>query len=579
MNVFPTRDFVALIPVAILTVGALAVLLSEVFLVSGRRGYQASLTVIFAAVTAFAAVWEHTRGHVFDRQAVVDDFSAFVTVVVCASLALAALVGRSWLQARNAERGEFYALAMFGAAGMVLLGMATDLLVAFIAVEVMSLSTYCLAAYLRRGKRPSEAAFKYLVLGSISSALLLYGTALVYGATGSTLFADLPKGAGSPIYLAGLSLIAAGIAFKIAAVPFHAWTPDVYEGAPTPVTAFMAAGVKTAAFAFLARVFLSAQAGTVRSTAFAGIISALAVLTMIFGNLLALPQRSVKRMLAYSSIAHAGYLLVGLVSAGAAGAREGAVSSVLFYLAAYTATVIGAFAVVGALERRAAPGEEPADTWDLTRLAGLARRRPGLAFAMAVFMISLAGVPPTAGFIAKLLVFKAAISAQAYGLAIVGVLTSALGAYYYLRVVVYMYMRAPEPREPVEIPSVLGLVVAARATLERADHGERADGGHRVHAQVEEHARERLLAPTRGRRGDDADEQVAGVRDRRVREQALDVVLPERRHVGDGHRERRQDGEERAPRACAHRLRRTCRRQRPGARSTRDVPGSGACVP
>jgi len=196
---------------------------------------------------------------------------------------------------------------------------------------------------------------------------------------------------------------------------------------------------------------------------FVKVAAVLALLTMIFGNLLALPQRSVKRMLAYSSIAHAGYLLVGLVSAGAAGAREGAVSSVLFYLAAYTATVIGAFAVVGALERRAAPGEEPADTWDLTRLAGLARRRPGLAFAMAVFMISLAGVPPTAGFIAKLLVFKAAISAQAYGLAIVGVLTSALGAYYYLRVVVYMYMRAPEPGEEPALSPALSVALTASA--------------------------------------------------------------------------------------------------------------------
>jgi len=465
MNVFPTRDFAALIPVAILTVGALAVLLSEVFLVSGRRGYQASLTVIFAAVTAFAAVWEHTRGHVFDRQAVVDDFSAFVTVVVCASLALAALVGRSWLQARNAERGEFYALAMFGAAGMVLLGMATDLLVAFIAVEVMSLSTYCLAAYLRRGKRPSEAAFKYLVLGAISSALLLYGTALVFGATGSTLFADLPKGAGSPIYLAGLSLIAAGIAFKIAAVPFHAWTPDVYEGAPTPVTAFMAAGVKTAAFAFLARVFLSAQAGTVRSTAFAGILSALAVLTMIFGNLLALPQRSVKRMLAYSSIAHAGYLLIGVVAAAVAGGREKALSGILFYLAAYAVTAIGAFTVVGALERRSRGDEEAQDAWDLDRFSGLARKRPALAFAMAVFLLSLAGIPPTAGFLGKLYIFQAAVGAQLYGLAVLGLLTSAMGAYYYLRVLVYMYMRPAEGETEALSSTSMAFALAAAVAV------------------------------------------------------------------------------------------------------------------
>ena len=237
-------------------------------------------------------------------------------------------------------------------------------------------------------------------------------------------------------------MVAAGIAFKVAAVPFHAWTPDVYEGAPSPVTAFMAAGVKTAAFAVLARIFLgAAAAGAGTTAAVGGVLSTLAILTMIFGNLLALPQQSVKRMLAYSSIAHAGYLLVGVISAAAVGAREKALSGLLFYLAAYAATAIGAFAVVGALERRGPADVEPADSWDLERFAGLASRRPWLAFAMAVFLLSLAGVPPTAGFVGKLYLFQAAVGAQLYGLAVVGVLTSVLGAYYYLRVIVYMYMR------------------------------------------------------------------------------------------------------------------------------------------
>jgi NADH-quinone oxidoreductase subunit N len=456
MTAFPTRDFVALVPVAILTVGAIVLLLSEVFLVSGRRGYQAGLTVAVAAAAGLWAAWTPTSGAVFGRQASGDNFSAFVTVIVCAGLALSALVGASWLEQRNAERGEFYALATFGAAGMSLLGMATDFLVAFVAIETMSLATYALAAYLRRGRRPAEAAFKYLVLGAISSALFLYGSALLYGATGSTLFSALPRGQGSPIYLAGLALVAAGVAFKIAAVPFHAWTPDVYEGAPTPVTAFMAAGVKTAAFALLARIFLGAQGGSVGdAAALGGIVSALAVLTMLFGNLLALPQRSVKRMLAYSSIAHAGYLLVGVVSAAAAGAREKALAGILFYLAAYSATAIGAFAVVGAVERRGRADDEPADTWDLERFAGLGRRRPALAFAMAVFMLSLAGIPPTAGFVGKLYIFQAAVGAQLYGLAVVGVLTSVAGAYYYLRVLVYMYMRPAEGEaEPVSAPAM-----------------------------------------------------------------------------------------------------------------------------
>jgi NADH-quinone oxidoreductase subunit N len=466
---FPTRDFVALLPVGILTLGAIAVLLSEVFLVSGRRTYQSMVTVLFAGAAAIAAVVAPVQGHVFGGQAVSDAFSVFVQVVVCAGLALSALVGAGWLEVRRAQRGEFYALASFAAAGMCLLGMATDLLVAFVAIEVMSLATYSLAAYLRRGKRPSEAAFKYLVLGAFSSALLLYGSSLLFGASNSTLFSALPRGAANApaLYLAGLGMVAAGIAFKIAAVPFHAWTPDVYEGAPTPVTAFMAAGVKTAAFALLARLFLSAESGTeAQLTAFGPVLSALAVITMIFGNLLALPQRSVKRMLAYSSIAHAGYLLIGVVSAAVTGAREKALAGLLFYLAGYAATAIGAFAVVGALERRSQVGDEPIDAWDLQRFAGLAKRRPGLAFAMAVFLLSLAGIPPTAGFVGKLFLFQAAVGAQLYGLAVVGVLTSVLGAYYYLRVVVFMYMRAPDGEtEPLSTPAMTVALSAAVALV------------------------------------------------------------------------------------------------------------------
>ncbi len=459
---FPAQDFAALLPIAVLVAGALVLLVSEVFLVSGRRGYQSVLTVIVAAGAALAALAMPAGRSAFGGQAAVDGFSTFVTVTVCSGLALSALVGAGWLRARDAERGEFYALAIFGTSGMALLGMATDLLVAFIAIEVMSISTYALVAYQRRGKRPSEAAFKYFVLGAFSSALLLYGASLVYGATGTTLFSGFARSHATSLLVTGLGLVAAGLAFKVAAVPFHAWTPDVYEGAPTPVTAFMAAGVKTAAFAVLVRAFLSA-AGSEAASGFASIVTVLAYLTMIFGNLLALPQRSVKRMLAYSSIAHAGYLLVGVLAAASTGARQNALSGILFYLASYTATVIGAFTVVGVLERRARrPEEDPADAWDLDRFAGLSRRRPALAFAMAVFMISLAGIPPTAGFVGKLLVFQAAIGAQAYALAVVGVLTSALGAYYYLRVVVYMYMRAPEGvEEGITSPAVAVAVAAA----------------------------------------------------------------------------------------------------------------------
>jgi NADH-quinone oxidoreductase subunit N len=469
MNGPSASDVLALLPIAVLVLGALALLMSEVFLTSGRRSYQAGLTVATAVLAAITAMLAPRAGSIFGGMAAADGFAAFITVTVCAGAALSTFVSSAWLHARGAERGEFHALVLFAAAGMALLGMASDLLVAFIAIEVMSLSTYALAAWLRRGKRPAEAAFKYFLLGAFSSALFLYGASLVYGATGSTALSSIGAQPASALLVAGLALIAAGLAFKVAAVPFHVWTPDVYEGAPTPVTAFMAAGVKTAAFAILTRVAMAAWAAPgIGDGAFGDVVVALAIVTMLFGNLLALPQRSVKRMLAYSSVAHAGYLLVGVVAAGAAGAREDALTGLLFYLAAYTVTVVGAFAVVGALERREpAADDEPEDAWDLARFAGLGRRRPALAFAMTVFLLSLAGVPPTAGFIAKLLVFKAAVGAQAVPLAIAGVATSALGVYYYLRVVVWMYMRPAEGvEETLASPALsLGLGAAAIAVV------------------------------------------------------------------------------------------------------------------
>ena len=469
MNGLPVRDFAALFPVAVLAFGAMAILISEVFLTSGRRGYQAGATVLVAVVAAVTAAVVPPAGSVFNGQAAVDAFSIFVTVVICLGVALSAMVSAGWLRARGAERGEYYALTLFAASGMVLLGMATDLLVAFVAIEIMSLSTYALSAYLRRGRRPSEAAFKYMILGAVSSALLLYGSSLIFGATGTTLFSGMhgARGAGSPLLVAGLGLVAAGIAFKIAAVPFHAWTPDVYEGAPTPVTAFMAAGVKTAAFALLARIFLSSQTGAaVADVSFAKILTALAFLTMIFGNLLALPQRSVKRMLAYSSVAHAGYLLVGVVSAKVEGARSIALAGVLFYLAAYTATAIGAFAVVGALEQQNQGDLEADRPWDLSRFSGLGKKNPMLAFAMTIFLLSLAGVPPTAGFVGKLYIFKAAVGAQLFPLAIVGVLTSILGAFYYLRVIVHMYMKPAEGDEtPVATTQSMALALGGAVVV------------------------------------------------------------------------------------------------------------------
>jgi len=466
-------DFTPLWPALIMTAGACLILLSEVFLSSASRTFQAPIAVgsavlagIVASVTTFSVPTEVFRGF-----AVLDPFGSLVTLVICVGVGLASLLAPAFLRGRHAERGEFYALILFGGAGMSLLALSNELILLFINLEILSVATYALAAYLRRGPRPAEAGFKYFILGAFSSAVLLYGVALLYGATRSTL---LPQMAGElskifaepsladrrPLAYCGLALIGAGFGFKIAAVPFHMWTPDVYEGAPTPVTAMMSAAIKAASFAAMVRVFIVLGRGIPGDVLLTG-FSSLAFLTMIVGNLLALPQRNVKRMLAYSSISHAGYLLVGVASlfvrtgnparGGVLGVTElttgapdtsAALRSILFYLLTYTVTVVGAFGVLGALERK--EDEVRGFAWDLDRLAGLAQRKPGWALAMAVFMLSLGGIPPTAGFMGKLLIFKAAVDAGLVGLVIVGVLTSAVGAYYYLRVVVYMYMR-PAP--------------------------------------------------------------------------------------------------------------------------------------
>ncbi|MGE6756549.1 NADH-quinone oxidoreductase subunit N [Corallococcus interemptor] len=471
-------DFLPMLPAIIMVVAACVLLLSEVFLsATASRGYQAVLTVVAAVASGAVAVglmFEPPQ-EVFLGFGVLDPFSSFLTLVVSVGLGLAALSAVGFLRKRGAERGEFYALMLFASAGMSLLAMSSEFITIFVNIEVLSIATYALTAYLRRGTRPSEAGFKYFILGAFSSAVLLYGTALLYGATGTTKLNEMAGPlqqalATTPaLVYVGAVLIAAGFAFKVAAVPFHMWTPDVYEGAPTPVTALMSAGVKAAAFASLVRVFVTVGKGMDPKLPLM-LFATLALLTMIAGNLMAIPQRNVKRMLAYSSIAHAGYLLLGvaalfvaapgesfrLLSASSLSggtpldvARSDALRGILYYLLAYTFSATGAFAMVSALERR--EDEEKGTAWDLERFAGLAQRRPGWAFAMAAFMLSLGGIPPTVGFMSKLLIFQAAIDVGLVGLTVVAVLSSAAGAYYYLRVVVYMFMHPiPEGAQPLE---------------------------------------------------------------------------------------------------------------------------------
>ena len=472
MDSYNWADFGALAPVLMLVLGASVLLISEVFLTSPDRRYQPALSIGIAVVGGFFAwnqLWTAPRD-LFGGFARLDSFGAFAALVICFSVAMTSLFAASHLKVLGAERGEFHALAHLAGAGMILLAETTDLLTLFISLEVMSLATYALTAWLRQGPRFSEAALKYFVLGSFSSAIFLYGASLAYGVAGSTRFSDIAlavtaAGGVSPLLIIALALILAGFFFKVAAVPFHTWAPDVYEGAPTTVTGFMAAGVKVAAFAAVVRTLYVAfgDKNVALGHGWVSAVSAVAALTMIGGNLLAVAQKSVKRMLAYSSIAHAGYLLVGVVAGADTAYRPAAIQATLFYLVGYTATALGAFAIVAALEQR----DGPVADYD-ARYDGLAQRRPALALAMAIFMLSLAGVPPTIGFWGKLYVFQAALQANLIGLTVLGVLTSVMGLYYYLRVVVLMYMRPSAEGAiipPRMAPMAAGLAIATGITV------------------------------------------------------------------------------------------------------------------
>lgn len=397
----------------------------------------------------------------FQNMAVNDPFALSLRLIVLVATGLAILISAGYIQTVNRQTGEYYTLLLLCAAGMMAMGSATDLIVVFLALEVFSLGLYILTGLHRRNPRSSEAAMKYFLLGAFASAFFAYGAALVYGAAGSTQYSVIAQAiadgqADMSLLYPGIALLLVGFGFKVSLAPFHMWTPDVYQGAPTPVTAFMSVGTKAAAFAALIRVFLVALPATQASWGW--VLAILAIITMTLGNLAALRQTSLKRMLAYSSIAHAGYVLVGLAAGNPAGAN-----AALFYLFTYAFMNIGAFAVIMILER--------ADENDALqqRAAGLAQRWPMLALVMAIFMLSLSGVPPLAGFFGKLLVFKAAVDGGWAWLAVIGMLNSAIGAYYYLRVTVAMYFDQPTAETLTERRSWgalnLGIGVAAVFTV------------------------------------------------------------------------------------------------------------------
>jgi NADH-quinone oxidoreductase subunit N len=483
----------AVSPILAVAVGGLLLMLAEAFgkpvaltgaqagMVStdagaGRADELAlgSAVILFAGALISVALWKVGPESIAGVESlapylIIDRFTLFFCFVLCLGGGLASLLAGGYLPEHNLDRGEFFPLLVFSTVGAMALAASGDFLSFFVALETMSLGVYCMIGLRRGNVRASEASLKYFLLGSFAAALTLMGGALLYGATGHTDFVGIGQAIATvgkahsavnvPVVLVALALVVAGLAFKISAVPFHMWTPDAYEGAPTPSTTYMAVAVKSAAFAVMLRV-LVVGFGDPRLISWGSgwppVVAALAVLSMLVANVIAGRQESVKRMLAYSSIAHAGYALVGVVAVQSV---QGT-SSVLFYMLTYTVSTVGAFGALILCGRRGAEAVSYED------LAGLGKRHPAVALAFSFFLLSLAGIPPTAGFFGKLYVFSAAVDAHLNGLVVIGLLNSVLGAYYYLRVMVYMYMREPEPGAPIATPMrssfvVVALIVAA----------------------------------------------------------------------------------------------------------------------
>src|SRR6476661_8639166 len=462
MNPIQTVDYIRILPELVLTAFGIIVMMADPLLKPGasRKGLGLlSLAGTLAAIGA-AACQVNYQGVAWFGMVRVDSFSIFFHMLIPAISAVCILASLEYLDAQNIRSGEYYALILFGTVGMVLMSSAVELVLIFIALEISSISTYVLAGYRRRNAGSAESAIKYFLLGSFATAFFLYGVALMFGATGSTSILKIGPALGSNpglLAIAATALMIVGLGFKVAAAPFHIWTPDVYEGAPAPIVALMSTGPKAAAFAVLLRVLFATT-----SAGWLPLIWVCAALSMTLGNFGALMQNNVKRMLAYSSIAHAGYLLVAFAASNEIGR-----SAAIFYTASYAAMNVGAFAVVSHF---GAGGERYVSVDDYS---GLGRRSPLLAFTLTIFMLSLIGIPATAGFLAKYYVFNAALAANAHStalvwLTIIGLVNSAVASYYYLRLIVVMYMREPiiaEAPAPASAAMKLALVLAAVATI------------------------------------------------------------------------------------------------------------------
>jgi NADH-quinone oxidoreductase subunit N len=446
-------SFHAIVPMTCIAAAGLAAMTAEAFRSRGERMAIGPLGLIglIGAAIATAMLWDRNTPHAFEVVAA-DNFGLFVTGVLIIVGVLSLAISAPTVEREGLPQGEYYALMLFSLSGMVLMATAVDLLVIFLALEVLSLAVYVLTGIRRDSAAGAEGALKYFLLGAFSSAFFLYGIAFVYGVTGSTrldrvgAFMAAQALSPSPLQLLAIGLLLVGFAFKVSAIPFHMWTPDAYEAAPPAVTGFMSTGVKAAAFAAFVRVFLAAFEPL--AAHWSGLVWGIAAATMIGGTVIGVVQTNVKRMLAYSSIAHGGYLLVALVSANDAG--KGAI---LFYLLVYAVTNLGAFGVISVLDTRERANDRISD------YAGLGTRQPTLALLMTVFLLSLGGFPPFGGFIAKWYVFTAAVQAGHVWLAIIGVLTSVVSVFFYLRVIVMMYMTPADDR--VALPGVPHVTLAA----------------------------------------------------------------------------------------------------------------------
>ena len=455
-SLIPNADYVRILPEIVLSVFGMIIMLLDPIMDerSGQRtlGGVALIGTIAALAATLYQAQQQFWGFGFWEMVKVDPFSIFFHLLVVAVTMVVILSSYEYTEVQQIRAGEYYGLILFGAVGMALMSSAVELVLIFIALEISSIATYILAGFRRRAAISSEASVKYFLLGSFATAFFLYGVALMFGAADSTSIARIgvalgqfDKGGGPLLAYLGVALMFVGLGFKVAAAPFHIWTPDVYEGAPSPVVGFMSTAPKAAVFAVLLRIMFQAQApGRV------WLIWVAAALSMTIGNIAALVQDNVKRLLAYSSIAHAGYVLVAFACFPANG-----VPAAMFYTASYAAMNVGAFAVVGHF---AGAGERYVTLEDYS---GLGRRSPLLASILTVFLLSLIGIPITGGFLAKFYVFSAALQANLIGLTIIGVLNSAVAAYYYLRIIISMYMREPREEAPVaSIPAGLGIALA-----------------------------------------------------------------------------------------------------------------------